>query len=92
MEQNPNSLMMNIVPLLGVAVIFYFLIIRPQQKQMKETKQMLEALKSGDRVVTRGGLIGKITAVKGEEVEIEIASGVKSLFTRSAVGAVLNAK
>lgn len=88
MNQNPSALM-QLVPFLAVAVIFYFLLIRPQQKQLKETKQMLDALKSGDKVVTRGGLIGKITAVKGEEVEIEIASGVKSLFTRSAVGAIL---
>jgi len=88
MNPNPSPLM-QLIPFLAVAVIFYFLLIRPQQKQLKETKQMLDALKAGDKVVTRGGLIGKITAIKGEEVEIEIASGVKSLFTRSAVGAVL---
>ena len=88
MNQNPNALM-QFIPLIAVAVIFYFLLIRPQQKQLKETKQMLDALKAGDKVVTRGGLIGKIVSVKGEEVEIEIAAGVKSLFTRSAVGAVL---
>ncbi|MCM2268238.1 MAG: preprotein translocase subunit YajC, partial [Elusimicrobiales bacterium] len=75
----------------AVAAIFYFLLIRPQQKQMKETKKMLEALKPGDKVITRGGMIGVITSLKDDEVEVEIAKGVKSLFTRSAIGAVLNA-
>lgn len=89
MNQNPNALM-QLIPFVAVAIIFYFLLIRPQQKQMKETKQMLEALKAGDKVVTRGGMIGVITAVKAEEVEVRIAEGVKALFTRSAIGAVLN--
>ena len=87
MEQ--NSALMQLIPFIAVAVIFYFLLIRPQQKQMKETKEMLAALKAGDKVITRGGLIGVITAVKEEEVEVEIAKGVKALFTRSAVGAVV---
>ena len=87
---NQNGALMQLVPFIAVAVIFYFLLIRPQQKQMKETKLMLEALKAGDKVVTRGGLIGVITSVKEEEVEVEIAKGVKALFTRSAIGAVLN--
>jgi preprotein translocase subunit YajC len=87
---NQNAAFMQLVPFIAVAVIFYFLLIRPQQKQLKETKQMLEAIKAGDKVVTRGGLIGVITAVKGEEVEVRIAEGVKALFTRNAIGAVLN--
>jgi len=87
---NQNAAFMQLVPFIAVAIIFYFLLIRPQQKQMKETKQMLESLKAGDKVVTRGGMIGVITAVKGEEVEVRIAEGVKALFTRSAIGAVLN--
>ncbi|MDD2804531.1 MAG: preprotein translocase subunit YajC [Elusimicrobiales bacterium] len=87
---NQNAAFMQLVPFIAVAIIFYFLLIRPQQKQLKETKQMLEALKSGDKVVTRGGMIGVITAVKGEEVEVRIAEGVKALFTRTAIGAVLN--
>jgi len=86
---NPNAAFMQLVPFAAVAVIFYFLLIRPQQKQMKETKLMLEALKPGDKVVTRGGLLGVITAVKDDEVELEIAKGVKASFTRSAVGAVV---
>lgn len=87
---NQNGALIQLVPFIAVALIFYFMLIRPQQKQMKETKKMLDALKPGDKVITRGGLIGVITSVKEEEVEIEIAKGVKSVFTRSAVGAVLN--
>lgn len=89
MNQNPSALM-QLIPFIAVAVIFYFLLIRPQQKQMKETQKMLAALKTGDKVITRGGIIGVITAVKEEEVEVEIAKGVKSLFTRAAVAAVVN--
>ncbi|OIO02218.1 MAG: preprotein translocase subunit YajC [Elusimicrobia bacterium CG1_02_56_21] len=87
---NQNAAFMQLVPFVAVAVIFYFLLIRPQQKQLKETKLMLEALKPGDKVITRGGLIGSITSVNAEEIEVEIAKGVKALFTRSAVGAVVN--
>ncbi|HAT73254.1 MAG TPA: preprotein translocase subunit YajC [Elusimicrobia bacterium] len=86
-----NGALMQLVPFVAVAVIFYFLLIRPQQKQLKETKIMLDALKPGDKVITRGGMIGVITAVKDDEVEVEIAKGIKAAFTRSAVGAVLNA-
>ena len=88
---NPNAAFMQFVPLIAIMAIFYFLLIRPQQKQMKETKKMLEALKPGDKVITRGGMIGVITSLKEDEVEVEIAKGVKAVFTRSAVGAVMNA-
>ena len=87
MEQ--NSPVMQLIPFIAVAAIFYFLLIRPQQKQVKETKKMLEALKAGDRVMTRGGMLGVITALKDEEVELEISKGVKAVFARSAVGTVL---
>jgi len=81
---------MQLIPFIAVAAIFYFLLIRPQQKQVAETKKMLEALKPGDRIMTRGGMLGVITALKDEEAEIEIAKGIKVTFTRSAIGTVLN--
>ncbi|MEI7528664.1 MAG: preprotein translocase subunit YajC [Elusimicrobiota bacterium] len=87
MEQ--NSPIMQLIPFIAVAAIFYFLLIRPQQKQVKETKKMLEALKPGDRIMTRGGMLGVITALKDEEAEVEIAKGVRAVFARSAVGTVL---
>lgn len=64
-------------PLLLIFVIFWFLLIRPQQQRMKQHKAMIEAVKKGDSVVTGGGLMGKVTKVDGDTVEVEIASGVK---------------
>lgn len=87
---NQNAAFMQLVPFIAVAVIFYFLLIRPQQKQVKDTKKMLDALKAGDKVLTRGGMIVEITSVRDEEVEAEIAKGIKAVFARNAIGAVLN--
>lgn len=72
-------------PLILIFVIMYFLMIRPQQKRVKEHRAMVEALKKGDEVVTQGGLIGKITALREGEIEVEIASGVKARVVRSAI-------
>lgn len=66
-----------ILPMVLIFVIFWFLMIRPQQKQMKEHRAKIAAAKKGDGIVTGGGLIGKITKDEGEIVEIEIATGVK---------------
>ena len=90
MNPNANATLMQLIPFAAIAVIFYFLLIRPQQKQLKETKLMLEALKTGDKVITSGGMIGVITSVKEDEIELEISKGVKASFTRSAIGAVTN--
>ncbi|MEW5906899.1 MAG: preprotein translocase subunit YajC [Elusimicrobiota bacterium] len=85
----PNSPIMQFVPFIAVLVIFYFLLIRPQQKQMKERKLMLDGLKANDRILTQGGMIGVITAVKGEELEVEIAKGVKVALVKNGVASVL---
>lgn len=66
-----------IVPLLLIFVIFYFLMIRPQQRRLKQHRALIDAVKKGDQVVTGGGLIGKVTRVDDQQVEIEIATGVK---------------
>lgn len=81
-----------IMPLILIFAIMYFLLIRPQQKKAREHQTMLSALRRGDQVVTGGGLIGKITKVKeGEnEVEVEIATGVTVRVLRSTISAVLN--
>ena len=78
------------IPLLLVFVIMYFLILRPQQKRMKEHRNMVAALKRGDQVITQGGLIGKVTDVKDEEVTVEIAQGVKVRVVRSSISQALN--
>ncbi len=85
----PNSPIMQFVPFIAVLVIFYFLLIRPQQKQMKERKLMLDGLKADDRILTQGGIIGVITAVRGEELEVEIARGVKVALAKNGVASVL---
>jgi len=80
------------LPLILIFGIMYFLLIRPQQKKAKEHKQMVEAVRRGDQVITQGGLIGKITKVKENEneVEVEIATGVKVRVVQSTIVAVMN--
>ncbi len=68
---------LQIVPLLLIFVIFYFLLIRPQQKRAKEHRALIDAVKKGDMVVTGGGLVGKITKVDEQEVEIELAPNIR---------------
>ncbi|MEM9716786.1 MAG: preprotein translocase subunit YajC [Pseudomonadota bacterium] len=81
------------IPLILIFAIMYFLLIRPQQKKMKEHQAMVAALRKGDKVVTGGGLVGKVTKVGAEEsneIEVEIASGVKVQVVQSTISQVLN--
>ncbi|WP_050602079.1 preprotein translocase subunit YajC [Ruegeria sp. 6PALISEP08] len=80
------------LPLILIFAIMYFLLIRPQQKKMKEHTAMVEAVRRGDQVVTQGGVIGKVSKVKeGEnEIEVEIAEGVKIRVVKSTIAQVLN--
>ncbi len=79
------------IPLILIFVIMYFLLIRPQQKKLKEHKAMVEALRRGDQVVTQGGLIGKVAKVKdSDEIEVELAEGVKVRVVRSTIAQVLS--
>ncbi len=79
-----------LLPLILIFAVFYFLLIRPQQKKMKQHKEMLGAMRRGDRVVTGGGIIGTITKVLNDnEVTVEIADGVKVRVQRSLISAVL---
>jgi preprotein translocase subunit YajC len=79
------------LPLILIFAIMYFLLIRPQQKKVKEHQAMVEALRRGDQVVTQGGLIGKVTKVKDEgEIEVELAEGVKVRVVRNTVAQVLS--
>ena len=71
------SLLAQLPFFVAIFAIFYFLLIRPQQKKMKQHTAMIEALRRGDQVVTQGGLVGKVTKVRDDgEVEVEIATGV----------------
>ncbi|MEL6571426.1 MAG: preprotein translocase subunit YajC [Pseudomonadota bacterium] len=82
----------SLIPLLLIFAIMYFLLIRPQQKKLKEHQEMVAALRRGDQVVTQGGVIGKVTKVKDDanEIEVEIASGVVVKVVRSTITSVLN--
>jgi preprotein translocase subunit YajC len=82
----------SLVPLILIFGIMYFLLIRPQQKKLKEHQAMVAALRRGDQVVTGGGIVGKVTKVKdGEnEVEVEVATGVNVRVIRSTITAVLS--
>ena len=78
----------SIFPLILIFVIFYFLLIRPQQRRMKQHQSMIMAVKPRDTAVTSGGLIGKVTKVEDQEVEIEIAQGVKVRVVKSMLSDV----
>ena len=79
------------IPMILIFVIMYFLLIRPQQKKIKEHKNMVDNLRRGDQVLTQGGIIGKITKVKeGEEIEVELAKDVKVSVIRSTIVNVLS--
>ena len=78
------------LPLILIFVVFYFLLIRPQQKKAKQHREMLGDLRRGDRVVTSGGLIGTITRVIGDnELALEIADGVKVRVLRGMISDVM---
>jgi preprotein translocase subunit YajC len=81
--------LMSLLPLIAIFVVFYFLLIRPQQKRAKEHKKMTEALAKGDEVITNGGTLGKITDVGETFATVEIAQGVEIKVQRSAVQALM---
>jgi|CXWL01.1.fsa_nt_gi preprotein translocase subunit YajC len=84
MQPAPNPLI-NLAPIVAIFVIFYFLLIRPQQKQQRENELMLKNLKVGDKVLTVGGLYGTITGFKGDDLEVQFSQTVKLTVLRSAV-------
>ena len=88
----PAAFFFNIFPLVLVFVIFWFLMIRPQQRRMKEHQAQIAAVKKGDRVVTGGGLIGKVTKVTDPEVELELAQGVRVMAVKSTLTQVVDPK
>jgi preprotein translocase subunit YajC len=82
----------SLIPLILIFAIMYFLLIRPQQKKLKEHQAMVAALRRGDQVVTQGGLIGKVTKVKDEvnEIEVEIAPNVNVRVVRGTISSVVS--
>ena len=83
---DPSGILVQLAPILLLVVIFWLLIFRPQQKRVREQKAMLNAIRRGDTVVTTGGSVGKVTkAVDGEDLEVEIATGVKVKLVRGMI-------
>ena len=82
------------LPFVAMGLIFWFLILRPQMKQQKEQRAKLESIKKGDEVVTGGGVRGKVTKVSDDELEVEVAQGVRIRVVKGTLSQVLtkNAK
>lgn len=80
---------MSFLPMIALFVVFYFLLIRPQQKRQKEHKSMVTGLAKGDEVVTMGGILGKITAVDENFITVEIAKGTEIKVQRVSVQAMM---
>lgn len=84
-----TDILVQLAPILLLVVIFWFLIFRPQQKRVKAQQAMLASVRRGDTVVTTGGIVGKVTkAVDGEDLEVEIAQGVKIKLVRGMISDV----
>ncbi|MSO70827.1 MAG: preprotein translocase subunit YajC [Alphaproteobacteria bacterium] len=87
---SPTDLFTALAPMLVIVGIFYFLLLRPQQKKAKEHKEKLAGIRRGDRIVTGGGLIGTVSKVVGDnELMVEIAQGVRVSVIRSTVAEIL---
>lgn len=85
----PPPAWLNWLPIIGMVLIFWFLIIRPQMKRQKEHQQKVEGLKKGDQVVTQGGLVGKIAKVDDTYVEIDLAKDVRVKAVKHTIGDVI---
>ncbi len=91
MQAQGGSLFIDfILPMLLIFVLFWFLLIRPQTKRMKEHQAMLAAIQRGDKVMTNGGILGKVTKVTDEELTVEIAQGTKVQIRKGMIADVIN--
>jgi len=85
-----SDFLVQLFPLILIFVVFYFLLIRPQQSKMKQQKEMLAGVKRGDRVVTGGGIIGLVTKVVGDnELQVELAEGVRVRIIKQTITDIL---
>ncbi|HJV07985.1 preprotein translocase subunit YajC [Paludibacterium denitrificans] len=83
---------MSFLPMVVIFVLFWFLLVRPQQKRMKEHQKMLNEIQKGDKVATQGGLIGRVTKISDQVLTLEIANNVEVQVQRSAVSGKLDAE
>lgn len=86
-----GSALGSFIPLILIFAIMYFLLIRPQQKKVKEHQAMIDAVRRGDKVVTQGGIVGKVTKVHDDgEIDVEIATGVTVRVVKATLAHVRN--
>ena len=85
----PGADLMTFLPMIAIFVVFYFLLIRPQQKRAKETRAMLDALQKGDEVITAGGIVGRISKLTDQYATVEIAPSVEISVQRAAISQIL---
>ncbi len=89
--QGGGSMITGIIPFILIFVLFYFLILRPQQKQTRERNEMIKNLKRGDSVLTNGGIYGKITNINDDILSVEIAKGINIKMTRNGIASLASA-
>ena len=82
------AMLMQFAPLIFIFIIFYFLMIRPQQQKMKQHRQAIDAVQKNDMIVTAGGIVAKVTRVEDNEVEAEIAPNVRVKLLKSTIAEV----
>ncbi len=88
----PNAMAGSLIQIILIFAIFYFLLIRPQQKKLKEQEAMLNAIQKGDEVITGGGVYAKVTDTKDDILTVEVAKDVKIKITRASVREVVSNK
>ena len=84
-----GDLLTTMLPMIAIFVVFYFLLIRPQQKKAKEHRLMLDALEKGAEIVTAGGIVGRVSKLTDQFVTVEVADGVEVTLQRQAVSQLL---
>ena len=80
---------LSLLPMVGIFVVFYFLLIRPQQKRAKEQKAMIEAVQKGDEVVTAGGMVGKVVKLDDNYITLQVGGSIEIAFQRNAITSLL---
>ena len=83
------SMLASFIPLILIFLIFYFLLIRPQQKKQKEHKVLLDSIQRGDEILSSGGILGKVIRVDNDKLTVEISKGVNVIIIRSTVADVI---
>ncbi len=84
------AFLVQVLPILAIGLVFYFLVIAPANKQRKKTEQMLSSLKKGDRVLTTGGIYGTVQGVEADVIYLKIADNVRVKLARSAISSIVS--